>query len=85
MKKAESTEPIARIHVDRERCKGCGFCVEFCDSLVLEMSSEHNAKGYRLLAVKGIEDCNLCQMCQRVCPEFAIFTKKIGKKKGPDA
>ena len=81
MKKTKPAGPIAEIHIDCERCKGCGFCVEFCDRLVLEMSSEHNTKGYRLVAVKDIEACNLCQICQRVCPEFAIYTQKIDKKK----
>ena len=29
-----------------ERCKGCGFCVEFCPTHVLALSSAFNSKGY---------------------------------------
>ena len=29
-----------------ERCKACGFCVEFCPTHALALSSAFNAKGY---------------------------------------
>ena len=29
-----------------ERCKGCAFCVEFCPTKVLTLSSAFNSKGY---------------------------------------
>ena len=29
-----------------EHCKGCGFCVEFCPTHVLALSSAYNSKGY---------------------------------------
>ena len=30
-------EPIlGEIHIDRERCKGCAFCVEYCPRDVLD-------------------------------------------------
>lgn len=61
------------IHIIKERCKGCGFCVEYCPRDVLEMSEEFNLKGYHPpIAVKA-EDCVECHLCEMLCPEFAIY------------
>ncbi|MFC1919386.1 ferredoxin family protein [Chloroflexota bacterium] len=68
------TETVARGHVDidKVRCKGCGFCVDFCPKEVLKMGTELNPKGY-LLAVAGESViCHACGYCEAVCPEFAI-------------
>src|ERR1019366_3911274 len=34
------------VFITIERCKGCGFCVEFCPTHVLSLSSAFNSKGY---------------------------------------
>ncbi len=62
-----------QIVIIRDRCKGCGFCVEYCPRDVLEMSKEFNAKGYHPPQVKDIAACAFCNYCEVVCPEFAIF------------
>ena len=35
-----------QVAITVERCKGCGFCVEFCPTHVLALSSAFNSKGY---------------------------------------
>jgi 2-oxoglutarate ferredoxin oxidoreductase subunit delta len=55
------------------RCKSCGFCVEFCPKKVLEFSSEHNAKGYRIPSAKNPDKCIFCGFCTMYCPDFAIY------------
>jgi len=61
------------IHINKDRCKGCGFCVEYCPKDVLELSAEFNVKGYHPPRIKKEEDCVYCQLCETICPEFAIF------------
>jgi 2-oxoglutarate ferredoxin oxidoreductase subunit delta len=61
------------IHINKDRCKGCEFCVEYCPKDVLEMSGEFNIKGYHPPFVKNENDCVYCQLCEIICPEFAIF------------
>ena len=61
------------IHIDKNRCKGCAFCVEYCPRDILELSDDFNVKGYHPPYVKKEDDCCYCQLCETICPEFAIF------------
>ena len=65
--------PHGEIHIIKDRCKGCGFCVEYCPRKALEMSSEFNVKGYHPPYVKDADSCVNCRLCEMLCPEFAIF------------
>ena len=60
------------VHVDRERCKGCGFCVEFCPTRALDLDSTYNAKGYHPPVLARPVDCNGCDLCGLYCPDFSI-------------
>ncbi|MBS3818628.1 ferredoxin family protein [bacterium] len=62
-----------KIHIIKDRCKGCGFCVEYCPKDVLELSKEYNAKGYHPPFIKDEDNCCYCQLCETICPEFAIY------------
>lgn len=57
-----------------DRCKGCGFCVEYCPREVLELSSRFNRKGYHPPRVCKQGECINCNLCEMICPEFAIFS-----------
>jgi 2-oxoglutarate ferredoxin oxidoreductase subunit delta len=72
--------PIWRVFVAKgfvaitaERCKGCGFCVEFCPTRVLALSSAFNSKGYHPPHIVSAEKCSGCDLCGMYCPDFAIF------------
>jgi 2-oxoglutarate ferredoxin oxidoreductase subunit delta len=70
-----------------ERCKACGFCVEFCPTHVLALSSAFNAKGYHPPYMVNPEKCSGCDLCGMYCPDFAIFGFKnpADKEKSPGA
>jgi 2-oxoglutarate ferredoxin oxidoreductase subunit delta len=63
------------VHIIEERCKGCGFCVEFCPRGVLAMSPRTNPKGYHPPEVIDAARCVDCGLCTLVCPDFAIYVE----------
>lgn len=68
--------PRGEIHVLVERCKGCGWCVEFCPRDVLEVSDKINSKGYHPPRTIRPEACVSCGLCELLCPEFAIYVRE---------
>ena len=72
--------PNAEIHILESRCKGCGYCVEFCPEDVLKLSEKTNKQGHHIPRVNDKKKCNLCKTCEILCPDFAIF---ITEKKRP--
>ena len=69
------------VYVDVKRCKGCGFCIEFCPPGVLEFSVEFNAQGYHSPRLTDPEGCTGCDLCGLYCPDFAIYAVMIKKEK----
>jgi 2-oxoglutarate ferredoxin oxidoreductase subunit delta len=65
VKRKEKKMPV----INREWCKGCGICVEFCPKDSLAMDEMEKAK----LAYP--EKCNSCGMCELRCPDLAIELK----------
>lgn len=62
------------VFIVEERCKGCGYCIEYCPRNVLEVSNKFNVKGYHPPAVKKPEACVNCHYCEIICPDFAIYS-----------
>lgn len=71
------------VHIRADRCKGCGFCVEFCPKNVLALSREFNAKGFHYPVVVAADGCVDCKLCTRLCPEYAIFSTPLFESSRP--
>ena len=67
--------PQGIVHIISERCKGCGFCVEFCPQGVLVTSNHTNEKGYHLPEITNDSLCLDCGLCELLCPDFAIYVE----------
>ncbi|MFC1513537.1 ferredoxin family protein [candidate division KSB1 bacterium] len=70
-KKAKGT-----VYIDRELCKGCGFCIEFCPLHVLAFEEDFNSKGYHAPLLIDNNRCSGCDICGLFCPDFAIYGVK---------
>lgn len=78
--------PVPRgiVHIIEERCKGCGFCIEFCPQDVLVLSQRTNAKGYHPPEYRCGAHCINCGLCTLLCPDFAIYVENGGVQ-APDS
>lgn len=52
--------------INREWCKGCGICVEFCPKEVLVLADDGKVK------VEDPDKCIACGLCEMRCPDIAI-------------
>ena len=77
---ARVAPPCGEVVVVIERCKGCGFCVEYCPRDILVLSRAFNKKGYHPPVVAKAGQCVNCNLCEMICPEFAIFSFPIAAK-----
>ncbi|HWO57814.1 MAG TPA: 4Fe-4S binding protein [bacterium] len=78
--KPRATGPKGKVVINIERCKGCGFCAEYCPTGVLEMGTAFNRKGYHPPVAAHPEKCSGCDLCGMYCPDFAIYGVKLVKK-----
>ena len=69
--------PHGVVSIIIERCKGCSFCVEYCPRGVLRISESFNKKGYHYPEVIAEGLCVDCNLCEDICPEFAIFSDAV--------
>ena len=63
-----------------DRCKECGFCIEFCPRQVLHESTEFNSKGYHPVYADSDNDCLHCGLCELICPEFALCVEPVNEE-----
>jgi len=75
---ADKATARGHVYIDNDRCKGCGYCVEFCPREVLKMGTELSPKGYNLAFVEDQDKCLACGFCEVICPEFAITVSTDG-------
>lgn len=63
---------MAKIDINRERCKGCCLCTVVCPKQLLSLGDEINLQGYRFATILELGKCTGCTLCAQICPDVAI-------------
>jgi 2-oxoglutarate ferredoxin oxidoreductase subunit delta len=66
---------MAKIKIDKDRCKGCYLCVVNCPNSLIKVSKDLNVKGVKPVYYSGTK-CTGCGMCAVVCPDCVITIYK---------
>ncbi len=66
---------MAKIKINKDRCKGCYLCVANCTNGLIKVSGDLNIKGVKPVFFSGGK-CTGCAMCALVCPECIIEVYK---------
>ena len=56
---------VVTLEVDRDKCTGCGICLEVCPHAVLAMED-------RRVRIRNRDACMECGACARNCPVGAV-------------
>lgn len=67
------------IVINENRCKGCGFCINFCPKKVIGVAEYLNSRGYYPSKMINQLECIGCGICARMCPDVAISVYKEDK------
>jgi 2-oxoglutarate ferredoxin oxidoreductase subunit delta len=67
---------MPKINVDKELCKGCGYCIEYCPTKIVSLKNDTNSKGYMFAYQTDERKCTGCKVCAIVCPEAAVEVYK---------
>ena len=63
---------MARVEIDRDRCKGCGLCTISCPKELLHIGEEMNQYGYICARWDNDGEGTGCAICGEICPDVAI-------------
>jgi len=68
---------MAKIEIDKEKCKGCGLCILYCKKVCIEQDPVINKKGiHPVKFAEGKGKCTGCSFCAIICPEVCIKVYK---------
>ncbi|MDY7032362.1 MAG: 4Fe-4S binding protein [Thermodesulfobacteriota bacterium] len=67
---------MGKIIIDRDRCKGCGFCIDACPKDLIIITNDLNIQGYLPAKIEDNDNCTGCALCAEVCPDVAIEVYK---------
>lgn len=62
---------MAKIKVNKAKCKGCYLCVVNCPNGLIKIEKDLNIKGIKAVYYAGSK-CTGCRMCAIICPDGAI-------------
>lgn len=66
------------VYVDAGLCKSCKLCIANCPRQVFEITHKVNKKGYNYVEAVNEKNCVGCKLCERICPDLAIYVERAG-------
>jgi 2-oxoglutarate ferredoxin oxidoreductase subunit delta len=72
---------MAKIIINKEKCKGCLLCIQVCPKHSLMVDQHLNTKGIKPVKFKEEAECIGCAMCAVICPDCCIEVYKERKVK----
>ncbi|MCM8792397.1 MAG: 4Fe-4S binding protein [Candidatus Omnitrophica bacterium] len=64
---------MAKIKIDKERCKGCLLCVNFCPHGLVKKGFQLNKRGINYVEFLDKDNaCLGCMQCAIICPDACI-------------
>jgi len=69
---AEKKKSSGTIVIDRELCKGCGYCISACPKGCISQEDSFNSSGYYPASFVNTGQCTGCAICACSCPDIAI-------------
>jgi 2-oxoglutarate ferredoxin oxidoreductase subunit delta len=67
---------VFKVNFYEQRCKGCGYCVEFCPRKLILLDDRLNDLGYHFATIKDEDKCTGCGICSMMCPDVIIEIKE---------
>jgi 2-oxoglutarate ferredoxin oxidoreductase subunit delta len=63
---------MAKISVNKDKCKGCFLCVSACPKGLIKKSVKLNKLGFNFAEFKDDPECAGCAFCAIICPDCCI-------------
>jgi 2-oxoglutarate ferredoxin oxidoreductase subunit delta len=67
---------MAKVTINREKCKGCLLCVGVCAKGLIEVDAKLNKRGIKPVKLKEGAECLGCTFCALICPGCCIEIEK---------
>ncbi|MBU0709596.1 MAG: 4Fe-4S dicluster domain-containing protein [Candidatus Omnitrophica bacterium] len=67
---------MAKVTINKDKCKGCLFCINVCPRKTLKKSVKLNKRGVNYVEFKSGKQCVGCTMCAIICPDCCIEVYK---------
>ncbi len=67
---------MAKITINKDRCKGCLLCVSACPKEMVKKSKQLNRRGVNYVEFQDNGTCLGCTMCAIICPDCCIEVYK---------
>jgi 2-oxoglutarate ferredoxin oxidoreductase subunit delta len=67
---------MAKIHIDRDKCKGCLLCIACCPKGLITVDKRLNKRGVNPVKCKDTGECLGCMQCAVICPDCCIEVYK---------